>query len=278
MILKLSSFFLDIGDHHKQHKTSFHLYKKKKVWYPCHLTIMRPGITSDFACLPFEFGGRLAQLILTHCIASLSRQWRSFFQFALDIFLHNLKWSAALYSGSCSYYVLRVIFCLTFRVSSFKLRSMAYITANRLNLTVVELDSVYLWHLCLLWLKWIQSLLETIHYVVSGRSRVSYSSRELKAIRTFRLRTRLPTEVLECIISLGIQKPNRSKRASHRKKCKIRFEADSMIRGPWNVKNSNQTKAKQSNLPSFILALAQSLVRLTSCRKLFPLIIHLSSA
>ena len=56
-----------------------------------------------------------------------------------------------------------------------------------------------------------QLVLEPIRHVVSGQSRVSYSPHELKAIRTSRLRTRLPTEVWECIISLGIQKPKRSK-------------------------------------------------------------------
>ena len=46
-------------------------------------------------------------------------------------------------------------FRLTFRVSSFKSNNVASITANRLNFTVVELDSVYLWHLWPLCLKWI---------------------------------------------------------------------------------------------------------------------------
>ena len=35
-------------------------------------------------------------------------------------------------------------FRLTFRVSSFKPNNVAYITANRPNFTVVEVDSVYL--------------------------------------------------------------------------------------------------------------------------------------
>ena len=58
-------------------------------------------------------------------------------------------------------------------------------------------------------------------------------------------RTRLPTEVWERIISLGIRKPNRSKRAGHRRKCINRSEADSINRGPWNVNNSNQSKEAQ---------------------------------
>ena len=90
-----------------------------------------------------------------------------------------------------------------------------------------------------------QLVLEPIRHVVSGRSRVSYSPHELKAIRTSRPRTRLPTEVWECIISLGIQKTNRSKRAGHRRKCRNRSEADSINRGPWNVKNSNQSKEEE---------------------------------
>ena len=84
-----------------------------------------------------------------------------------------------------------------------------------------------------------------IGHVVPGRSRVSYSPRELKAIRTSMPRTQLPTEVWECIISLGIRKPNRSKRAGHRRKCRNRSAADSINRGPWNVKNSNQSKEAQ---------------------------------
>ena len=58
-------------------------------------------------------------------------------------------------------------------------------------------------------------------------------------------RTRFPTEVWWCIISLGILKPNRSKRAGHGRKCTNRSEADSINRGPWNVKNSNQSKEVQ---------------------------------
>ena len=58
-------------------------------------------------------------------------------------------------------------------------------------------------------------------------------------------RTRLPTEVWGNIISLGIRKPNRSKRAGHRRKCRNRSEADSINRGPWNVRNSNQSKEAQ---------------------------------
>ena len=88
-------------------------------------------------------------------------------------------------------------------------------------------------------------MLEPIRHVVSGRSRVTYSPRELKAIRTSMPRTRLPTEVWECIISVGIRKPNRSKRAGHRRKCRNRSEVDSINRGPWNVKNSNQSNEAQ---------------------------------
>ena len=88
--------------------------------------------------------------------------------------------------------------------------------------------------------------LEPIHHVVSGWSRVSYSPRELKAIIiTSMPQTQIPTEAWECIISLGIRKPNRSKRAAHRRKCRHRSEADSINRGPWNVKNSNQSNEAQ---------------------------------
>ena len=106
-------------------------------------------------------------------------------------------------------------------------------------------------------------MLEPIRHVVSGRSRVTYSPRELKAIRTSMPRTRLPTEVWECIISVGIRKPNRSKSAGHRRKCRNRSEADSINRGPWNVKNSNQSNEAQqgqqgvrspASIPSVIYA------------------------
>ena len=88
-------------------------------------------------------------------------------------------------------------------------------------------------------------MLEPIRHVVSGQSRVSYSLYELKAIWTSRPRTRLPTEVWERIISLGIQKPNRSKGAGHGGKCRNRSDADSINPGPWNVKNSNQSKEEE---------------------------------
>ena len=106
-------------------------------------------------------------------------------------------------------------------------------------------------------------VLEPIRHVVSGRRRVSYSSRELKPIRTSRPRSRHPTEVWECIISLGIRKPSRSKRAGHRRKCRNRSEVDSMNRGHWNVKNSNQCKEAEqgqqdvrspASIPSVIYA------------------------
>ena len=90
-----------------------------------------------------------------------------------------------------------------------------------------------------------QLVLEPIRHVVSGQSRVSYSLHELKAIWTSRPRTRLPTEVWERIISLGIQKPNRSKGAGHGGKCRNRSDADSINPGPWNVKNSNQSKEEE---------------------------------
>ena len=65
------------------------------------------------------------------------------------------------------------------------------------------------------------------------------------------------------IISLRIQKPNRSKGADHRRKCRNRSDADSINRGPWNVKNSNQSKEEEqgqqdvrspASIPSVIYA------------------------
>ena len=47
------------------------------------------------------------------------------------------------------------------------------------------------------------------------------------------------------IFALGIRKPNRSKLAGHRRKCTNRSEVDSINRGPWNVKNSNQSNEAQ---------------------------------
>ena len=112
--------------------------------------------------------------------------------------------------------------------------------------------------LTLLWWNWILcisgiysqcapngSQLEPIRHVVSGRSRVLYSPRKLKAIRNSTPWTRIPIEVWECIISLGIRKPKRSKRAGHRRKYKKRSEADSINCGPWNVKNYNQSNEAQ---------------------------------
>ena len=62
----------------------------------------------------------------------------------------------ALHGVSHLYHVLRVIFVLSFVFEpSFKPKNVAYITANRLNFTVMELDSVYLWHLWPLCLKWV---------------------------------------------------------------------------------------------------------------------------
>ena len=106
-------------------------------------------------------------------------------------------------------------------------------------------------------------MLERIRHVVSGRSRVSYSPRELKAIKTSMPPTQLPTEVWECITSLGIWKPKRSKRAGHRRKYRNRSETDSSNHGPWNVKNSNQSNEAQqgrqdvrstASIPSVIYA------------------------
>ena len=178
-------------------------------------------------------------------------------------FVFGIYWSAALHGGSHLYHVLRVIFVLrfVFQVSS----PTMWPTSQLIGLT-------------LLWWNWIlcisgiyghcasngsQLVLEPIRHVVSGRSRVSYSPRELKAIRTSMPRTRLPTEVREYINSLGIRKPNRSNRAGHRRKCRNRSEADSTNRGPWNVKNSNQSDEAQqgqqdvrspASIPSVIYA------------------------
>ena len=110
--------------------------------------------------------------------------------------------------------------------------------------------------------KWISEL-ELIRHVVSGRSRVSYSPSELKAITNSMPWTQIPIEVWECIISLGIRKPKRSKRAGHRRKYKKRSEADSINFGPWNVKNYNQSNEAQqgqqdvrspASIPSVIYA------------------------
>ena len=156
-----------------------------------------------------------------------------------------------------------------FYVSCFKFQApqWAYITANKLNFKVVELDSaVYLSNLWMC-LKWISISVGTYPPCCFKRSRVSYSSCELKAVRTSRPRTGLPTEVWECIISLGIRKPNRSKRDGHGRKCKIRSEADLVNRGPWNVKNSNQSKEEEqgqqniispASIPSVIYASSRS--------------------
>ena len=151
--------------------------------------------------------------------------------------------SAVLHGGSYLYYVFRVIFCLTFCVS----RPTMWPTSKRIGST-------------LLWWNWIlcisgvyvccasnasQLVLKPICHVVSGRSRLSYSFCELKAVRSSSPRTRLATEIWECIISLGIRKPNRSKRAGQRRKCNIRSEEDSMNRGSWNFKNFNQSKEEK---------------------------------
>ena len=122
---------------------------------------------------------------------------------------------------------------------------------------------MYLWPLWPLCIKWISISVGTDRHVVLGRSRVSYSPRELKAIRISSPRTRLPTGVWECIKCLGIRKPNRSRSAGYRKKRINRSKADSMKRGPCNVMNSNLSKEEEqgqhnvrfpASIPSVIYA------------------------
>ena len=89
---------------------------------------------------------------------------------------------------------------------------MAYVTANRFNFNVVELDSVYFWYLWPWCLKLISVSVGTDPPYFSGQSCVLYSSRGLEAIRTSRPQNRLPTWVWECTFSVGIWKLNRTKR------------------------------------------------------------------
>ena len=110
--------------------------------------------------------------------------------------------------------------------------------------------------LTLLWWNWIlcisgiyghcasngsQLVLEPIRHVVSGRSRVSYSPRELKAIRTSMPRTRLPTEVWERIISLEIRKPNSALATGGNVEIDLRRIQSTVVLG---IKNSNQSKGQ----------------------------------
>lgn len=85
-------------------------------------------------------------------------------------------------------------------------------------------------------------VVEPIRHVVPERSSASYSTDELKAIRSSGPRARLPTEVWEHIISLGIRKRNRSKCAGRRRKCTNRSAVESVVCDPWNVRNFNQSR------------------------------------
>ena len=150
----------------------------------------------------------------------------------------------ALHGGSHLYHVIRVIFVLSFvfQVSS----STMWPTSQLMDLT-------------LLWWNWIlcisgiyghcasngsQLVLEPIRHVVSGRSRVSYSPRELKAIRTSMPRTRLPTEVWERIISLEIRKPNSALATGGNVEIDLRRIQSTVVLG---IKNSNQSKGQNKD-------------------------------
>ena len=87
-------------------------------------------------------------------------------------------------------------------------------------------------------------MMEQIRHVVSGRSRVSYSSRELKAIRTSMPRMRLPTEVWERIISLGIRKPNSALATGGNVEIDLRRIQSTVVLG---IKNSNQSKGQNKD-------------------------------
>ena len=87
-------------------------------------------------------------------------------------------------------------------------------------------------------------MLEPIRHVVSGRSRVSYSPRELMAIRTSMPRTRLPTEVWERIISLEIRKPNSALVAGGNVEIDLRRIQSTVVLG---IKNSNQSKGQNKD-------------------------------
>ena len=121
---------------------------------------------------------------------------------------------------------------------------MAYITANRLNFTVMKLDSVIsrIYGHCAS--NGSQLVLEPIRHVVSGRSRVSYSPHELKAVRTSRPRTRLSTEVWERIISLGIRKPNSALATGRNVEIDLRRIHSTVV---LEIKNSNQSKGQNKD-------------------------------
>ena len=142
------------------------------------------------------------------------------------------------------YRVLRVIFVLrfVFQVSS----PTIWPTSQLIGLT-------------LLWWNWIlcisgiyghcasngsQLVLEPIRHVVSGRSRVTYSPRELKAIRTSMPRTRLPTEVWERIISLEKRKPNSALATGGNVEIDLRRIQSTVVLG---IKNSNQSKEQNKD-------------------------------
>ena len=87
-------------------------------------------------------------------------------------------------------------------------------------------------------------MLEPIRHVVSGRSRVSYSPHQLKAVRTSRPRTRLPTEVWERTISLGIRKPNSVLATGGNVEIDLRRIQSTVVLG---IKNSNQSKGQNKD-------------------------------
>ena len=150
----------------------------------------------------------------------------------------------ALHGVSHLYHVLRVIFVLSFVFESgFKPNNVAYITANRLNFTVMELDSVIFGFFGHCASNGSQLVLEPIRHV-SGRSRVSYSPRELKAIRTSMPRTRLPTEVWERIISLEKRKPNSALATGGNVEIDLRRIQSTVVLG---IKNSNQSKGQNKD-------------------------------
>ena len=126
----------------------------------------------------------------------------------LNSFIFGLcaKYEWNMHGGSHLYYVHRVIFVLCFRVSSFKPNNVVYIAANKLKFTVAELDSVYLWHLWPLCLKWISvSVGIDLPCCFRTESCFVFFPWIEGNIRRSMLWTRLPTEVWECIFSFGIQ-------------------------------------------------------------------------
>ena len=128
--------------------------------------------------------------------------------------------------------------------SGFKPNNVAYITANRLNFTVMELDSVIFGFFGHCASNGSHLVLEPIRHVVSGRSRVWYSPRELKAIRTSMPRTRLPTEVWERIISLEKRKPNSALATGGNVEIDLRRIQSTVVLG---IKNSNQSKGQNKD-------------------------------